>query len=170
MGLPFRHVLLLWVSWTIKVKLIMTVLIHTSRARLFLRRWNNVSILRYIVSIQWFHLTRSDNSDGPGAFDFVQGDNSSNTQYVIIRPNVDSSLSPCRNPFWEIVKNIVTPLPPKEQVDCQFPKPVLLNTVSNHTSINVRILTILVCRVTPISPMNGLRARLTSKCFVLGIW
>jgi neutral ceramidase len=52
--------------------------------------------------------------DGPGAFDFIQGDNSSNPQ----------------NPFWELVKGAVTPLPPPEQVACQSPKPILLDTVS----------------------------------------
>ncbi|EKM60398.1 uncharacterized protein PHACADRAFT_167760 [Phanerochaete carnosa HHB-10118-sp] len=50
-------------------------------------------------------------TDGPGAFDFVQGDNSS---------------SP-RNPFWELVKGAVTPRPPVEQAECQYPKPILLN-------------------------------------------
>ncbi|KAF8726187.1 hypothetical protein AX14_007956 [Amanita brunnescens Koide BX004] len=55
-------------------------------------------------------------SDGPGAFDFVQGDNSSNTQ----------------NPFWELVKGAVTPSPSQEQVDCQYPKPILLNTGYSH--------------------------------------
>ncbi|KAF8120532.1 Neutral/alkaline nonlysosomal ceramidase [Boletus edulis] len=51
-------------------------------------------------------------TDGPGAFDFVQGDNSSMPQ----------------NPFWEIVKDAVTPPPSQEQIDCQYPKPILLNT------------------------------------------
>ncbi|KAH8097107.1 Neutral/alkaline nonlysosomal ceramidase [Cristinia sonorae] len=56
-------------------------------------------------------------TDGPGAFDFVQGDNSSTPQ----------------NPFWEIVKGAVTPFPNKQQVDCQAPKPILLNTGYAHT-------------------------------------
>ncbi|PSS05538.1 hypothetical protein PHLCEN_2v3740 [Hermanssonia centrifuga] len=51
-------------------------------------------------------------SDGPGAFDFIQGDNSSDPQ----------------NPFWEIVKGAITPLPPPEQIACQLPKPILLDT------------------------------------------
>ncbi|CDO72669.1 hypothetical protein BN946_scf184985.g88, partial [Trametes cinnabarina] len=55
-------------------------------------------------------------TDGPGAFDFIQGDNSSMPQ----------------NPFWEIVKGAVTPLPDQQQVDCQFPKPILLNTGFAH--------------------------------------
>ncbi|KAI0782937.1 Neutral/alkaline nonlysosomal ceramidase [Abortiporus biennis] len=51
-------------------------------------------------------------TDGPGAFDFIQGDNSSDPQ----------------NPFWEIVKGAVTPFPNAEQIACQYPKPILLNT------------------------------------------
>ncbi|THU89409.1 Neutral/alkaline nonlysosomal ceramidase [Dendrothele bispora CBS 962.96] len=55
-------------------------------------------------------------TDGPGAFDFVQGDNSSNPQ----------------NPFWEIVKGAVTPPPSAAQIACQDPKPILLNTGYAH--------------------------------------
>ncbi|KAF9221073.1 Neutral/alkaline nonlysosomal ceramidase [Gyrodon lividus] len=51
-------------------------------------------------------------TDGPGAFDFIQGDNSSMSQ----------------NPFWEIVKGAVSRYPSQEQIDCQYPKPILLNT------------------------------------------
>ncbi|KAG9312567.1 Neutral/alkaline nonlysosomal ceramidase [Chiua virens] len=51
-------------------------------------------------------------TDGPGAFDFIQGSNGSTTQ----------------NPFWNIVKGAVTPSPSQEQVDCQYPKPILLNS------------------------------------------
>ncbi|KIJ67392.1 hypothetical protein HYDPIDRAFT_173938 [Hydnomerulius pinastri MD-312] len=51
-------------------------------------------------------------TDGPGAFDFTQGDNSSQPQ----------------NPFWQIVKGAVTPYPSQEQIDCHYPKPILLNT------------------------------------------
>jgi len=56
-------------------------------------------------------------TDGPGAFDFIQGDNSSHPQ----------------NPLWEIVKKAVTPSAPPEQVECQQPKPILLNTGYAHT-------------------------------------
>jgi len=56
-------------------------------------------------------------TDGPGAFDFIQGDNSSAPQ----------------NPFWEIVKGAVTPLPSAAQKACQDPKPILLNTGYAHT-------------------------------------
>ncbi|OBZ65816.1 Neutral ceramidase [Grifola frondosa] len=59
-------------------------------------------------------------TDGPGAFDFIQGDNSSDPQ----------------NPFWEIVKGAVTPLPPPEQIACQFPKPILLDTGYAHIPYN----------------------------------
>jgi neutral ceramidase len=50
-------------------------------------------------------------TDGPGAFDFTQGDNRTS-----------------QNPFWEIVKGAVTPNPSAEQVACHTPKPILLNT------------------------------------------
>ncbi|KAJ7196939.1 Neutral/alkaline nonlysosomal ceramidase [Mycena pura] len=50
-------------------------------------------------------------TDGPGSFDFVQGDNS--TQ---------------QNPFWDLVKSFITPIPSAVQVACQAPKPILLNT------------------------------------------
>ncbi|KAJ7626794.1 Neutral/alkaline nonlysosomal ceramidase [Roridomyces roridus] len=54
-------------------------------------------------------------TDGPGAFDFIQGDNKTS-----------------QNPFWEIVKDVITPDPSKEQVACQYPKPILLNTGYAH--------------------------------------
>lgn len=47
-------------------------------------------------------------TDGPGAFDFTQGDSGS--------PN---------NPFWLLVRNLLK-TPSKEQVECQKPKPILL--------------------------------------------
>ncbi|KAI0042653.1 Neutral/alkaline nonlysosomal ceramidase [Auriscalpium vulgare] len=59
-------------------------------------------------------------TDGPGAFDFVQGDNATQPQ----------------NPFWEIVKGAITPNPPPEQTACQFPKPILLDTGYAHTPYN----------------------------------
>ncbi|KAK7030958.1 hypothetical protein VNI00_013905 [Paramarasmius palmivorus] len=55
-------------------------------------------------------------TDGPGAFDFVQGSNTSQPQ----------------NPFWEIVKGAVTPFPNADQKACQDPKPILLNTGYAH--------------------------------------
>ncbi|KAJ1306069.1 hypothetical protein OPQ81_010781 [Rhizoctonia solani] len=50
-------------------------------------------------------------TDGPGAFDFTQGDNSTS-----------------QNPFWEIVKGAVTAPPNEQQKACHYPKPILLNT------------------------------------------
>ncbi|KAG9157160.1 hypothetical protein Leryth_004840 [Lithospermum erythrorhizon] len=47
-------------------------------------------------------------TDGPGAFDFKQGDNQGNA-------------------FWKLVRNVLK-TPGKEQVDCQSPKPILLDT------------------------------------------
>ncbi|KAJ7186246.1 Neutral/alkaline non-lysosomal ceramidase-domain-containing protein [Mycena pura] len=54
-------------------------------------------------------------SDGPGAFDFVQGDNKTS-----------------QNPFWQLVKRFVTPAPPAEQIACHYPKPILLNVDFVH--------------------------------------
>ncbi|CAL5190815.1 unnamed protein product [Lathyrus oleraceus] len=47
-------------------------------------------------------------TDGPGAFDFKQGDDQG-------------------NPFWKLVRNLLK-TPDKEQIDCQYPKPILLDT------------------------------------------
>ncbi|KAG0481763.1 hypothetical protein HPP92_012621 [Vanilla planifolia] len=47
-------------------------------------------------------------TDGPGAFDFKQGDDKGNA-------------------FWKLVRNFLK-TPSKEQVDCQHPKPILLDT------------------------------------------
>ncbi|CAI9297995.1 unnamed protein product [Lactuca saligna] len=47
-------------------------------------------------------------TDGPGAFDFKQGDNTG-------------------NPFWKLVRNLLK-TPSQEQKDCQQPKPILLDT------------------------------------------
>ncbi|CAL9084382.1 unnamed protein product [Musa textilis] len=47
-------------------------------------------------------------TDGPGAFDFKQGDDKG-------------------NPFWKLVRNLLK-TPSKEQVACQQPKPILLDT------------------------------------------
>ncbi|KAL0370680.1 UNVERIFIED_CONTAM: Neutral ceramidase 2 [Sesamum angustifolium] len=47
-------------------------------------------------------------TDGPGAFDFKQGDDSGNA-------------------FWRLVRNLLK-TPSKEQNDCQTPKPILLDT------------------------------------------
>ncbi|KAM0948353.1 putative ceramidase [Dioscorea sansibarensis] len=47
-------------------------------------------------------------TDGPGAFDFQQGDDKGNA-------------------FWKLVRNLLK-TPSKEQEDCQHPKPILLDT------------------------------------------
>ncbi|CAN6442957.1 unnamed protein product [Victoria cruziana] len=47
-------------------------------------------------------------TDGPGAFDFKQGDDQG-------------------NPFWKLVRNLLK-TPSKEQISCQHPKPILLDT------------------------------------------
>ncbi|KAL2508321.1 Neutral/alkaline non-lysosomal ceramidase [Forsythia ovata] len=47
-------------------------------------------------------------TDGPGAFDFKQGDDQGNA-------------------FWRLVRNLLK-TPTQEQVDCQSPKPILLDT------------------------------------------
>ena len=49
-------------------------------------------------------------TDGPGAFDFTQGD----------------SGKPDANPVWEVVKSLLR-APSAEQKKCQEPKPVLLD-------------------------------------------
>ncbi|KAK0212090.1 Neutral/alkaline nonlysosomal ceramidase [Desarmillaria ectypa] len=93
-------------------------------------------------------------TDGPGAFDFIQGDNSSNTQ----------------NPFWEIVKGAVTPSPSKAQIACQDPKPILLNTGYAHipyewspSSVDIQMLRVgnFVMLIMPgeLTTMSGRRIR-----------
>ncbi|GMG98297.1 hypothetical protein Nepgr_000137 [Nepenthes gracilis] len=47
-------------------------------------------------------------TDGPGAFDFIQGDDKG-------------------NPFWKLVRDVLK-TPGKEQIECQSPKPILLDT------------------------------------------
>ncbi|KAK7387215.1 hypothetical protein VNO78_27812 [Psophocarpus tetragonolobus] len=47
-------------------------------------------------------------TDGPGAFDFQQGDDKG-------------------NPFWKLVRDLLK-TPTKEQIDCHRPKPILLDT------------------------------------------
>lgn len=47
-------------------------------------------------------------TDGPGAFDFTQGDDKG-------------------NPFWRLVRDLLKK-PDKEQINCQYPKPILLDT------------------------------------------
>lgn len=51
-------------------------------------------------------------TDGPGAFDFKQGDVKG-------------------NPFWKLVRDFLK-TPNQEQIDCQRPKPILLDTGEMH--------------------------------------
>lgn len=93
------------------------------------KKW--IPELVYLNTLSFINI--GGTTDGPGAFDFVQGDNSSQSQ----------------NPFWQIVKGediwlqalaqmvdclhvqgAVTPYPSAAQIACQYPKPILLNTVS----------------------------------------
>lgn len=83
-------------------------------------------------------------TDGPGAFDFKQGDDQvifkCKTFQVIHFPKLPYYYFPdCfmliilsmilyqGNPFWKLVRNLLK-TPGKEQVDCQHPKPILLDT------------------------------------------
>ncbi|RKP23260.1 Neutral/alkaline nonlysosomal ceramidase, partial [Syncephalis pseudoplumigaleata] len=52
-------------------------------------------------------------TDGPGQFDFYQGQNTS-------------------NPLWNFAGSIVTKTPSREQAACHHPKPILLNTGETH--------------------------------------
>jgi len=93
-------------------------------------------------------------TDGPGAFDFIQGDNSSQRQ----------------NPFWEIVKGAITPKPSVIQIACQYPKPILLNSGYAHTpyewapsTVDIQMLRVgnLVMLIIPgeLTTMSGRRLR-----------
>ncbi|KAG7441035.1 Neutral/alkaline nonlysosomal ceramidase [Guyanagaster necrorhizus] len=105
-------------------------------------------------------------TDGPGAFDFIQGDNSSNTQ----------------NPFWELVKDFVTPAPSQAQIDCQDPKPILLNTGYAHfpyewspSTVDIQMLRVgnFVMLIMPgeLTTMSGRRIReaIRAELIALGI-
>lgn len=64
-------------------------------------------------------------TDGPGDFDFTQGTNSSNK-------------------FWNFVSQFISK-PTPEQVKCQAPKPILLNTGEVGVLVSVlRLLVVLV--------------------------
>ncbi|KAJ1030307.1 hypothetical protein NDA16_001217 [Ustilago loliicola] len=54
-------------------------------------------------------------TDGPGAFDFVQGSNRTDHH----------------NPFWDVVKGFIKN-PGKEQIECQAPKAILLDIGEIH--------------------------------------
>lgn len=54
-------------------------------------------------------------TDGPGAFDFRQGTN-----------DTDNDSPALKNPLWKLARSFVHP-PSDEQIDCQSPKPILLD-------------------------------------------
>ncbi|CAK5278266.1 unnamed protein product [Mycena citricolor] len=104
-------------------------------------------------------------TDGPGAFDFIQGDNSTS-----------------QNPLWEIVKSAVTPIPSAAQVACQFPKPILLNTgyatfpyAWSPSTVDIQMLKVgnVVMAIIPgeLTTMSGrrLRAAIRSQLISSGI-
>lgn len=78
-------------------------------------------------------------TDGPGAFDFRQGDDQVrelkpdavdfNTCFVVPCFSDDSITMFCfqGNAFWKLVRNLLK-TPGQEQIDCQKPKPILLDT------------------------------------------
>ncbi|MBC9701134.1 MAG: neutral/alkaline ceramidase, partial [Leuconostoc sp.] len=71
-------------------------------------------------------------TDGPGVFDFTQGDSG--------KPNA--------NPIWKLVSGFLKP-PSKEQMACQWPKPVLLDVgrIRNPYAWTANIVDIQVLRV-----------------------
>ena len=81
-------------------------------------------------------------TDGPGAFDFKQGDDQVTTDFIPYASRYPRLvffnyfhclclffvLIVCQgNPFWKLVRNLIK-TPGKEQIDCQQPKPILLDT------------------------------------------
>lgn len=54
-------------------------------------------------------------TDGPGAFDFRQGTN-----------DTDDDSPALKNPLWKVARGFVHP-PSDEQIECQSPKPILLD-------------------------------------------
>ena len=93
-----------------------------------------VHTIRVDTNIRLGYSFAGGTTDGPGAFDFTQGNNQTT-----------------QNPLWEIVKStprvlsffvvvtghlmtivpsiaVVSPAPSAEQVACHAPKPILLNT------------------------------------------
>ncbi|KAL5973537.1 Neutral ceramidase 1 [Asimina triloba] len=78
-------------------------------------------------------------TDGPGAFDFTQGDDKG-------------------NPFWKMVRNMLKS-PNKEQIDCQHPKPILLDTGEMTTPYDWAPSTLLLSFITEFTTMAGRRLR-----------
>ena len=128
----------IWLCWRDNVSLILVS--HFKRRNgehsEYVWSWPRLNILWSVICFYTLY------SDGPGAFDFIQGANTSEPQWVLSTRRYKShniltsppspSLSNPRNPFWEIVKGAVTPQPNAEQAACQSPKPILLNTGYAH--------------------------------------
>lgn len=74
-------------------------------------------------------------TDGPGAFDFTQGTNSSSSKNPLWRlvggrfPSPHKIFNVSNDVFPSYQIDAVTSPPNAEQAACQYPKPVLLNTV-----------------------------------------
>jgi neutral ceramidase len=94
-------------------------------------------------------------TDGPGAFDFTQGDNNTNG-----------------NPFWNFVSGFLAK-PSQEQIECQSPKPILIDAGQIEPIpwapdvVSVQIITIgqLVILAVPgeFTTMSGRRLRNTIR-------
>lgn len=59
-------------------------------------------------------------TDGPGEFDFKQAQTSD-------------------NPFWNVVRDFIFP-PQPEDIECHYPKPILMNTGRVNISFRTRVL------------------------------
>ena len=66
-------------------------------------------------------------TDGPGAFDFIQGQTFARETFICSIEWLYTGDSNKSNPFWNAVRNLIH-TPSQLQVDCQAPKPVLLDT------------------------------------------
>lgn len=75
-----------------------------------------------------------------------------------------------RNPFWEIVKGAITPSPTPEQVACQDPKPILLNTVRQPCRFLYAYSSHYLSRAMLIHPTIGLRLLLMFNSCELEIY
>ncbi|CAM8970388.1 unnamed protein product [Rhodiola kirilowii] len=79
-----------------------------SNLKVTIRKRGNVSeVVKTCPAAMGFGFA-AGTTDGPGAFDFKQGDDKG-------------------NPFWKLIRNLLK-TPGKEQIDCQYPKPILLDT------------------------------------------
>jgi len=95
-------------------------------------------------------------TDGPGDFDFTQGTNSTSA-----------------NPFWNFIAHFISD-PTQEEIDCQAPKPILLNTgdITFPTQWTPKILSLQIFKIGELvivavpgefTTMSGRRLRDTVK-------